>query len=107
MLIGRLAVVSIAIIAATLALQHEQKVLDLVAYAWAGFGAAFGPVLILSLYWKKMTRNAALAGIITGGITVIIWHQLSGGIFELYELVPGFLSALVSSIIAGKLNNNI
>ena len=106
-LIGRLAVIVIAVIAAILALQQEQKVLDLVAYAWAGFGASFGPVLILSLYWDNMTRNAALAGILTGGITVMIWHQLSGGIFELYELVPGFLFALISSMAIGKFNNNI
>lgn len=106
-LIGRLSVIVIAAIAAILALQHEQKVLDLVAYAWAGFGASFGPVLILSLYWDRMTRNAALAGIITGGSTVIVWHHLNGGIFELYELVPGFLFALLASWVISSLNNNI
>ncbi len=103
--IGRLAVIVIAIIASILALQHEQKVLDLVAYAWAGFGAAFGPVLILSLYWNGMSLYGALAGVITGGLTVIIWHQLTGGIFELYELVPGFLFALVASLSVSILSN--
>ncbi len=103
--IGRLAVIVIAIIASVLALQHEQKILDLVAYAWAGFGAAFGPVLILSLYWKGMSFSGALAGVITGGLTVIIWHQLTGGIFELYELVPGFIFALVTSLSVSILSN--
>ncbi len=98
-LIGRVAVIIIAIIAFFLALAHEQKVLDLVAYAWAGFGAAFGPTLLLTLHWRGITRLGALAGIMVGGITVIIWHRLDGGIFALYELVPAFILAFVAIII--------
>jgi sodium/proline symporter len=95
--VGRIAVTVIAICAYLLALDPESKVLDLVAYAWAGFGAAFGPPLVLSLFWRRMNRQGALAGILTGGITVVIWKQLQGGIFDLYELVPGFfLSALAA-----------
>ena len=82
-----------AVAAGTLALDRDAMVLDLVGYAWAGFGAAFGPVLLLSLYWRRMTRFGALAGIICGGSTVVIWRQLSGGIFDLYELLPGFCLA--------------
>ena len=63
----------------------NSKVLELVSYAWAGFGAAFGPVIILSLFWKRMTRNGALSGIIVGALTVVIWGNLTGGIFDLYE----------------------
>jgi sodium/proline symporter len=69
----------------------DRQVLDLVAYAWAGFSAAFGPTLILSLYWWRMNRYGALAGIIVGGLIVVIWRQLSGGLFDLYEIVPGFV----------------
>jgi sodium/proline symporter len=89
--VGRGAVLVIAALAWVLALDPENKVLDLVAWAWAGFGAAFGPAILLSLYWPRMTRAGALAGMIVGGLTVLLWKQGSGGIFELYELVPGFL----------------
>lgn len=89
--IGRGAVLGIALLAYLLALNPDNKVLDLVAWAWAGFGAAFGPAIVLSLYWPRMTRNGALAGIVVGGLTVILWKQGSGGIFDLYEMVPGVL----------------
>jgi sodium/proline symporter len=89
--VGRGAVLAIAAIAFWLGLDPDSKVLSLVAWAWAGFGAAFGPAIILSLYWDRMTRNGALAGIVVGGITVIVWPQLEGEIFGLYELVPGFV----------------
>jgi len=97
--IGRLAVILIAIIAFFIAFNPEASVLDLVAYAWAGFGAAFGPLVLLSLYWKKMTYASAIAGVISGGITVLIWKQLEGGIFDLYEIVPGFLVSVIFIVI--------
>ena len=100
---GRLAVLLIAVIALVLAWNPERKVLDLVAYAWAGFGAAFGPVLILSLFWRRANRHGALAGIIVGGLTVVIWKQVSGGIFDLYEIVPGFVFSLLSIVIVSVL----
>jgi sodium/proline symporter len=87
--VGRGTVLVIAALAYALALNPDNKVLDLVAWAWAGFGAAFGPAIVLSLYWERMSRNGALAGIVVGGLTVILWKQGSGGIFELYEIVPG------------------
>jgi sodium/proline symporter len=94
--VGRSAVIVIAMIATLLALNPDRKVLDLVSYAWAGFGATFGPVMLFSLFSKNMSETSAIAGILTGGITVVIWKQLQGGIFDLYELVPGFiLSCLV------------
>jgi sodium/proline symporter len=89
--VGRLAVVAISLVAFYLARDPDSKVLELVAYAWAGFGAAFGPAIVLSLYWDRMSRSGALAGIISGGLTVIVWKQLNGGIFDLYEIVPGVL----------------
>lgn len=94
--VGRSAVIVIAVVATLLALNPDRKVLDLVSYAWAGFGATFGPVVLFSLFSKNMSVTSAVAGILTGGITVIIWKQLQGGIFDVYELVPGFiLSCLV------------
>ncbi len=99
MIVGRIAVFGIAIIAILLGYDPESKVLELVGYAWAGFGAAFGPVIILSLFWKRMTRNGALAGIIVGAVTVIVSSNLSGGLFDLYELAPGFILAVLSIII--------
>jgi sodium/proline symporter len=74
-------------------------VLRMVAYAWAGFGAAFGPILIFSLFWEKTTRNAALVGIVTGGVTVIVWRNISGGLFELYEIIPGFLFSSIMIVL--------
>jgi len=98
--VGRLAVVLIAVAALLLALDPDNRVLELVAYAWAGFGASFGPTLLFALYWRRMTRAGALAGMITGGVTVILWKQLEGGIFDLYELVPGFLLSALAIVLA-------
>lgn len=102
---GRIAVLLIAIIALVLAWNPERKVLDLVAYAWAGFGAAFGPALILSLFWRRMNRYGALAGIIVGGLTVVIWKQLSGGLFDLYEIMPGFIFSMMSIVVTSVLTH--
>ncbi len=89
--IGRLSVIAIAAIACVIGLDPKTRVMGLVSYAWAGFGAAFGPAMLLSLYWKRMTANAALLGILGGGLTVVLWKHASGGIFDLYEIFPGFL----------------
>lgn len=97
--IGRFSVVAIALIAWLLALDPDSSVLGLVSYAWAGFGAAFGPAIILSLFWQRMNRFGCLAGIIVGGVTVVIWKQLSGGLFDIYEIVPGFLLATIAIIV--------
>ncbi|WP_137170322.1 sodium/proline symporter PutP [Marinomonas sp. FW-1] len=104
--VGRFAVVAISIVALVLALNPESSVLGLVSYAWAGFGAAFGPAILLSLFWRNMNRNGALAGIIVGGVTVVVWKQLTGGLFDLYEILPGFvfssITIFVVSIATGK-----
>ncbi|WP_070120944.1 sodium/proline symporter PutP [Bacillus marinisedimentorum] len=100
--VGRISVLAIALIAILLASDQDSKVLELVSYAWGGFGAAFGPVIILSLFWKGMTRNGALAGIIVGALTVVIWKPLEGGIFDLYEIVPGFVLGWIAIMIFSK-----
>jgi sodium/proline symporter len=104
--VGRGAVLGIALLAYLLALNPENRVLDLVAWAWAGFGAAFGPAIVLSLYWSRMTRNGALAGMIVGGLTVILWKQGSGGIFALYEMVPGVVLATLAIWVVSSLERS-
>ncbi|GIO27997.1 sodium/proline symporter PutP [Ornithinibacillus bavariensis] len=102
--VGRIATVVIALIATIIALNPESSVLELVGYAWAGFGAAFGPTILLSLFWKGITRNGALAGIIAGALTVVIWGGfLKGGIFDLYEIVPGFILNLLFTVFVSLL----
>lgn len=97
--VSRGTVVVVATLACFIALKPDRSVLSLVSYAWAGFGATFGPLVILSLYWKRMTRNGAIAGIIGGGITVLVWKPLSGGLFDLYEIVPGFIVSVAMIIL--------
>lgn len=101
--IGRFAVIVIAIGAFLLALDPDSKVLDLVAYAWAGFGASFGPTILASLYWRRMSLAGAYAGILTGGVTVVVWRSLSGGLFDLYEIVPGVILSALAVAIFGRL----
>jgi sodium/proline symporter len=102
-LIGRLAVVLLAVVALALAADPDSTVLGLVSYAWAGFGAAFGPVLLISLYWGRMNWHGAIAGVITGGVVVVLWKQLDGGIFALYEIVPGVLFATIAIVVVSLL----
>lgn len=97
--ISRFSVVGVAIIAFIIALNPESSVLELVAYAWAGFGATFGPVIVLSLFWNRMTKNSAIGGIIVGALTVLIWKNLKGGLFNLYEIVPGFILSIIAIVI--------
>ena len=98
LLVGRCAVVGIAIIATCIAMKPDASVLSMVSYAWAGFGAAFGPALILSLYWKRMNATGALAGILVGGMTVVLWKEMHGGLFDLYEIIPGILASIAAIV---------
>ncbi|WP_275583417.1 sodium/proline symporter PutP [Bacillus pakistanensis] len=96
--IGRLSVLIISIIALILSWEKNSTILDLVGYAWAGFGSSFGPLILLSLYWKRMTRWGALAGMIVGATTVILWSR-SGLSDTLYEMIPGFAASLIAIVI--------
>src|SRR5688572_12208522 len=98
---GRAMVLAVALVAIAIARDPESRVLGLVSYAWAGFGAAFGPVVLFSLFWKRMTRNGALAGMIVGALTVIFWKQTGSA---LYEMVPGFLAASAAIVVASLLD---
>ena len=96
--IGRIMVLAVAVIAILIAADPESKVLQLVEFAWAGFGAAFGPIVILSLFWKRMTANGALAGMIAGAAVVVLWVQVvnpalaNASMATLYEIIPGFIA---------------
>ena len=108
--IGRLLVLAVAMIAMVLAEDPDSRVLGLTAYAWAGFGAAFGPVVILSLIWKRMTAIGALAGMISGAVVVVAWAECvkkpaieagGNGWTTMYEIVPGFIvCALVIVVVS-------
>ena len=99
LLISRISVFVIAIVGLILALNPNSSIFGLVSYAWAGFGGTFGPLIILALYWKKTTAPGAVAGLLTGGITVVAWHNLHGGLFDVYEILPAFIICLVVTII--------
>ena len=97
-LYSRMSVFAIAVIAAILAWDRSGTILDLVAFAWAGFGAGFGPTVLLCLYWRRLTAAGAFAGMIVGAALVMVWGNLDGGpagIFDLYELAPGFAANLL------------
>lgn len=98
--VGRSALLAVALLAVALAWDPNSRVLSLVSYAWAGFGAAFGPVVAISLYWRRMTRDGALAGMLTGAITVLVWKQY--GWFGLYEMVPGFALACLAIAVVSR-----
>lgn len=100
--VSRMTVIIVAILAVLLGIDPNNFVLDMVAYAWAGFGAAFGPAVIFSLFWKRMTRNGALAGIVVGGITVLVWKQFAW--FGLYEIVPGFILSCLAIYLTSVLD---
>lgn len=102
--VGRSMVLIISLIAIALASDPNNRVLSLVSYAWAGFGAAFGPVILISVVWSKMTRNAALVGMLVGAVTVIIWKQFSW--LGLYEIIPGFSFASISIFIVSLIDSS-
>ena len=107
--LSRFSLLAIAIFATIIALDPQSSVLGLVSYAWAGFGSAFGPTILLSLYWSKFNRIGAIASIVTGAIFVLVWPMLKqyGGIFELYEMIPGFIFASLAGYLASKCSHSV
>lgn len=108
-MIGRIAVVCVAVVAMWLASSPDSSILSLVSNAWAGFGAAFGPLVLLSLFWKHITRAGAISGVIVGAGTVLFWiyapitwngESLSS---QLYEIVPGFILSTLAIVVVSKL----
>lgn len=102
MIIARVSVVIISVIAVFIAKDPNSSVFDIVSFAWAGFGAAFGPVMLLALFWKRSNKWGALAGMFAGGAMVFIWKFMIkpiGGVWGIYELLPAFLVALAVNVI--------
>lgn len=97
--LGRIAVLFVSVIAMFIAWEQNTTILDLVAYAWAGFGAAFGPVILLSLFWRKLTTWGALSGMVVGAVTVVIWGNNETLKGLMYEIVPGFVLCLIVAVI--------
>lgn len=100
--IGRLSVIAIAVVALVLALNPQNTVLGLVAYAWGGFGAAFGPIVIMALLSRRTTWQSALAGMLTGTIVLVVWERLGLGA-TMYEIVPGFIANFIAMGIANAM----
>lgn len=109
-LVSRSAVILVAVAAFIIAMRPDNLILDLVSYAWAGFGASFGPVILISLFWRKMTANAAMAGILTGAITILLWESCTPWMLssslpwvthagEIYSMIPGFLLSSLAVIV--------
>lgn len=105
-IVARATVVVISLISIFLAWDQNSSVFQIVSFAWAGFGAAFGPVMLLALFWKRSNRSGALAGMVAGGAMVFIWKYLvrpMGGIFDIYELLPAFIIALLVNVLVSLL----
>ncbi|MCK5755965.1 MAG: sodium/proline symporter PutP [Mycobacterium sp.] len=108
---GRLGVLTVAVVAILLALNPDGTILDLVGFAWAGFGAAFGPLIILSLFWRRLTSAGAIAGMLSGAVVVGVWGQTDALASVMYEIVPGFIAcgvvAIAVSLLTRRQNDDI
>lgn len=101
--LGRCGVALVALIATLMALDKDNSILSLVEFAWAGFGSAFGPVVILSLYWRRLTLPGALASMTTGAVVAFTWRQILHWDEVLYEMVPGFFLSLLVAVVVSHL----
>lgn len=102
-LLGRLGILVVAIIAVLLAISPSNSILDLVAFAWAGFGASFGPIVLLTLFWKKLSNWGALFGLISGAAVAFSWGQVSTPLTDaIYEIIPGFAVNLIVAVVVSK-----
>lgn len=104
-MVNKLSVLAVSAIAIYLSFDPNSSIFGIVSNAWAGLGASFGPVVVLSLYWKHITKNGAIAGVITGAVGTIVFHSLKqlGGIFAVYELLPAFILSLIMIVVVSKL----
>ena len=103
---ARITVLVIAAISVFLARNPDSSVFRIVSFAWAGFGATFGPVVLTALFWKRSNKYGALAGMLTGGIMIFVWKfaiSKLGGVFAIYELLPAFLCALIAIVVVSLL----
>lgn len=106
MIVARVTLIAISVIGVVIAWDSNSSVFGIVSFAWAGFGAVFGPVMLLSLFWKRSNRYGALAGMIVGGVMVFVWKNAIaklGDIFDIYELLPAFICGLLVNVIVSLL----
>ena len=106
MIVARVTLIAISVIGVVIAWDSNSSVFGIVSFAWAGFGAVFGPVMLLSLFWKRSNRYGALAGMIVGGVMVFVWKYLvrpMGGIWNIYELLPAFIFASIAIVVVSLL----
>ena len=106
MLTARSTLIAVAVFGVIIAWNPNSSVFGIVSFAWAGFGAVFGPAMILSLYWKRANKYGAIAGMISGGVMVFVWKYLvrpMGGVWNLYELAPAFLVAIIVIVVVSLL----
>ena len=106
LLAARATVLVISILGVFMAMDPESSVFGIVSFAWAGFGAVFGPVMLLALFWKRSNRNGAIVSMISGGVMIFVWKYLvrpMGGAWDIYELLPAFLVAIVLNVVVSLL----
>ena len=106
MRVARLTVIAISVVGVIIAWNPDSSVFNIVSFAWAGFGASFGPLMLFSLFWKRTTREGALSGMIVGGIMVFVWKYLIaplGGVLGIYELLPAFICSCITIVVVSLL----
>ena len=102
MWISRIALIVLAVVGIVIAMDEDSVIFTIVSFAWAGFGATFGPVMLFSLFWKRTTHAGAVAGMLGGGCMVFIWNLLVrplGGVLDIYELLPAFLFSCILIVV--------
>ncbi len=107
--VSRLLVILVTVVALLMSLDPHSRVLTLVSYGWAGLGATLGPVIVFALFWQRMNRCGAVCGIISGAMTVIIWHvcESFGGVFSIYSLLPGFVMGCIGVLLGSYLSKPV
>jgi len=106
MWVARISLLVITIFGIFVAISGNDSIFRIVSYAWAGFGAAFGPLILFSLFWKRMNFAGAVAGMLSGGITVVLWKEVIsklGGVFAVYELLPAFIISCIFIVVVSLL----
>lgn len=102
MIVARLAVIGITVLAVFIASNPDSSVFEIVSFAWAGFGATFGPIVLCALFWKRSNKQGAMAGLLVGAVTIFVWKYVirpMGGVFNIYELLPAFILALAVNVV--------
>ena len=98
MRVSRFMLMAITVIGTVIAWNENSVIFEIVSFAWSGFGATFGPIILFSLFWKRTNRAGAIAGMVSGGVMVFVWKLLLkplGGVFGIYELLPAFLISCI------------